>query len=76
MNKTASTPSYLRQVVWVLPPARSGAMCEQCVEIDEKIGRYRRIMLSITDDVTIERFKEVVADLEAKKLALHAEEDQ
>ena len=51
-------------------------MCEQCVEIDEKIGRYRRIMLSITDDVTIEQFKEVVADLEAKKLALHAEEDQ
>lgn len=51
-------------------------MCEQCVEIDEKIGRYRRIVLSITDDVTIERFKEVVADLEAKKLALHAEEDQ
>ena len=51
-------------------------MCEQCVEIDERIARYRRIMLSISDDVTIERFKEGVADLEAKKLALHPESEQ
>ena len=41
-------------------------MCEQCGEIDGKIARYRRIMMSIGDEVTIERFKEVIADLEAQ----------
>lgn len=50
-------------------------MCEQCVEIDERIARYRK-MLSISDDVTIERHKEVVVDLETKKLALHPENER
>ena len=51
-------------------------MCKQCVEIDGRIARYRRVMMSIGDEVTIERFKEVIADLEAKKLALHSEQQQ
>jgi hypothetical protein len=31
-------------------------------------------MRSITDEVTVERFGEVVADFEAKKVALHPEQ--
>lgn len=42
-------------------------MCEKCVEIDERIERYRRLPLSVNDNVTVERFKEVVAGLEAQK---------
>jgi hypothetical protein len=46
-------------------------MCEKCVEIDKTIERYRVIILSIT----IDRAKELIADLEAKKVDLHPEQE-
>jgi hypothetical protein len=46
-------------------------MCEQCVEIDKTIERYRRILLSIGDQITVDRTKELIAELQAKKDALH-----
>jgi hypothetical protein len=32
-------------------------MCEKCVEIDKTIVRYQRILLSIGDQVTVDRTK-------------------
>jgi len=49
-------------------------MCEKCVEIDKTILRYRVILLSISDQVTVDRTKELIADLEAQKVALHPEQ--
>jgi hypothetical protein len=46
-------------------------MCDKCVEIDKSIERYRRIILSIGDQITVERTKELIADLEAQKDSLH-----
>jgi|GEM_PF-2503843 len=46
-------------------------MCEQCVEIDQTIERYRRITRSINDNLTLERAEELIADLEARKIELH-----
>lgn len=46
-------------------------MCEQCVEIDKTIARYRRILLSIGDPITVDRTKQLIAELLAKKAALH-----
>jgi len=46
-------------------------MCEKCVEIDKTIERYRRILLSIGDQVTVDRTRELIADLEAQKVAYH-----
>jgi hypothetical protein len=46
-------------------------MCEKCIEIDKTIDRYRRISRSITDELTLDRAKEVIVDLEAQKAALH-----
>ena len=54
---------------------RRGAMCEKCVEIDKTIERYRRIQQSIMDQVTVERTKELIADLEGRKAALHPEQE-
>ena len=51
-------------------------MCEKCVEIDKSIVRYQRILLSIGDQVTIDRTKELIADLEARKIALHPEQSR
>jgi hypothetical protein len=50
-------------------------MCEQCAEIDKTIERYRRILLAIGDQLTIDRTKEMMADLEARKAALHPQQD-
>lgn len=46
-------------------------MCEKCVEIDEKIEHYRLIKRSIMDQLTVDRAKELIAELEAQKAALH-----
>jgi hypothetical protein len=48
-------------------------MCENCVEIDKKIERYRRIIHSISDRSTVERSNELIAILEGQKAALHPE---
>ncbi len=48
-------------------------MCEKCIEIDQKIERYRRIQQFILDPYTVDQTKELVAELEAQKAALHPE---
>jgi hypothetical protein len=46
------------------------AMCEKCKELDQRIEHYRRLSQSITDQPTIDRFKEAIGDLFDQKLAL------
>jgi|SoiMethySBSTD1v2_1073268.scaffolds.fasta_scaffold820105_1 hypothetical protein len=46
-------------------------MCTKCNEIDKKIARYARLSSSVTDPVTIDRFKQLIDELEADKTALH-----
>jgi hypothetical protein len=48
-------------------------MCEKCAEIDKTIARYRRIQRSIGDEVTVDRAKELIADLMAQKAEIHLE---
>ena len=49
-------------------------MCEKCAEIDKRIEHYERIVASINNQLTINRFKELVANFEAEKAALHPEQ--
>jgi hypothetical protein len=49
-------------------------MCEKCVEINEKIEHYRLIQRSIMDQLTVDHAKELIAELEAQKAALHPEQ--
>jgi hypothetical protein len=44
------------------------------VRIDKTIERYRGILLAIGDQVTIDRTRELISDLEAQKVALHPEQ--
>jgi hypothetical protein len=46
-------------------------MCEECADIDRTIERYQRIQRSISDQLTVDRAKEVVVELEKKKAELH-----
>jgi hypothetical protein len=48
-------------------------MCDKCVDIDKAIERYRKIQRSIGDQVTVDRTKELIAELVAKKADLHPE---
>jgi hypothetical protein len=47
-------------------------MCEQCIRIDERIHRYRQVVRSILDPITVDRAKAMIADLETQKAALHS----
>jgi hypothetical protein len=49
-------------------------MCEKCAEIDKTLERYRRILLAIDDQITIDRTRDLISDLEAEKVALHPEQ--
>jgi hypothetical protein len=43
-------------------------MCEKCNEIDKNIERYRRIQRTIGDQTTVERTKELIAELGGTKI--------
>jgi hypothetical protein len=47
-------------------------MCEQCKELEQRIGPYRVLAGQISDALTKERIRELIEELEQKKTALHA----
>jgi hypothetical protein len=51
-------------------------MYDKCVELDKKIERYRMGSSSVVDQLTIDRIKGLIADLEAQKATLHPEQDK
>jgi hypothetical protein len=51
-------------------------MCEKCAELDERIERYRRVSSSINDQLTIDRIKELIEELQVKKAAFHPEKEE
>ena len=46
-------------------------MCNKCVEIDKTIERYRGIKERVSDQTLVDRAKELIAEFEADKAALH-----
>ena len=46
-------------------------MCEKCVELQEKIDRYRRLRALITDRLTLEAIEGLLKRYEAERAALH-----
>jgi hypothetical protein len=51
-------------------------MCDKCDELDKKIEHYRRIRLSIGDQITVERIEALIGDLQTQKAAFHPEQKQ
>jgi hypothetical protein len=51
-------------------------MCDKCVELDKKIERYRMMSSSVTDQLTIDRIKGLIADLQAQKATLHPQQEE
>jgi hypothetical protein len=48
-------------------------MCGKCNEIEKKISRYREFAAQPFDPETVGRIKELIADLQQKKRALHCD---
>jgi hypothetical protein len=48
-------------------------VCEKCIELDTKIARCRRLSLAISDQLTIDRIKALILELQTQKAALHPE---
>jgi flagellar motility protein MotE (MotC chaperone) len=48
-------------------------MCGKCDEIDKTIERYRGIKERVSDEALVARAKELIAELEADKAAIHSE---
>jgi len=57
-----------------VPYRREMPMCEKCQKIDETIDRYRRLAGQVTDQEFIERTQGLIAELQARKSALHPEQ--
>jgi hypothetical protein len=54
------------------PRANAGLhVCGECIQIDRKIERLRTLALRISDQQTLNGIADLIAELEAKKLALH-----
>jgi hypothetical protein len=51
-------------------------MCDKCAELDKKIEHCRLMLLSIGDQITVERIAALIADLQAQKATLHPERNQ
>jgi hypothetical protein len=51
-------------------------MCDKCQELEKKIERYRKIAFSINDQLTIDRFNQLIKDTEAEKAKLHPNQQQ
>jgi hypothetical protein len=49
------------------------SMCDACDRLDEEIAHYRKVMSAMTDQFTIDGITALVAELEARKAALHPE---
>ena len=51
-------------------------MCEKCIELDGKIEHYQRLSSRITDQLTLDGIKKLIAQMKAIKAALHPEQEQ
>ena len=46
-------------------------MCDKCSTINKTIERFRQVRRSISDQLTVERARQVIAELEEQKAVLH-----
>jgi hypothetical protein len=49
-------------------------MCDECVELDRRIERCRRLSSSLADEITIDRIKALIEELQTQKVLLHPEQ--
>lgn len=51
-------------------------MCEKCIQLDKKIEHYERLAGGISDELTLERLRELVREMRAQKSAFHQDQQK
>jgi len=51
-------------------------MCDKCVELDKRIEHYRQIRERVLDPQLAQGISKLIQEAEAKKVALHAEQQK
>jgi hypothetical protein len=46
-------------------------MCEECINLENKIQRYRKFVAQGLDALTVERINGLIKELEQRKASLH-----
>jgi len=47
-------------------------MCDECIEIDKAIFKFREVTRQGFDQLTTDRIKEAIAEMEQRKVTLHS----
>jgi hypothetical protein len=51
-------------------------MCDKCEQLDKRIEHHQKLLLGIADQLTVDRIKSLIEDLQAQKASLHPEQKQ
>ena len=51
-------------------------MCGKCIQLDKNIERYESLASGITDQLTLERLRELVREMRTQKTALHPQQQK
>jgi hypothetical protein len=51
-------------------------MCDKCIQLDKKIERYESLASGVTDQLTLERLRELVREMRTQKTALHPQQQK
>jgi hypothetical protein len=63
--------------LYIWTKCRTGhGMCNECPRTGKKIERLRRLAASINDQLTIDSINKLIKKTEAKKAALHPEQQK
>ena len=71
MNDLAPPASHKQQ------PANArmrGFICDKCVELDKRITHYQTLALRVMDPPTVEGINKLINEMQARKAALHREQ--
>jgi hypothetical protein len=49
-------------------------MCDKCVELDQKIARYRQLSVQLPDPIITEEAGKLIEEMQAKKAELHPDQ--
>jgi len=49
-------------------------MCDKCAPLDQRIEHYQKLLWGVADQLTVDRIKSLIADLQAQKTTFHPEQ--
>ena len=51
-------------------------MCHKCIDLDQRIERYRKLILGLSDQLAIESAQALIREAERRKAEFHPEPEE